>query len=129
MRRINTLAELRFEQRALRSKAADLEIEIQNDIQEIKAMFRPLQLVTTGAEKVLTSHNNGILGNSMGLVAGFLARNVLFKNSGFITKLIAPLLVKNATSNVVDYNKETIVDWVGGLISRFRNRKNEIEEE
>ena len=129
MRRINTLAELRFEQRALRSKAADLEIEIRNDIQEIKAMFRPLQLVTTGAENVLTSHNNGILGNSAGLVADFLAKNVLFKNSGFLTRLIVPFLVKNVTSNVVDHNKETIVDWVGGLISRFRHRKKEQEEE
>ncbi|MCW3086191.1 MAG: hypothetical protein JWP12_3557 [Bacteroidetes bacterium] len=129
MRRINTLAELRFEQRALRSKAADLEIVIQNDLQEIKAMFRPLQLVTSGAEKVLTSHNNGILGNSAGLIADFLTRKVLLKNSGFLTKLIVPLLVKNVTSNVVDNNKETIVDWVGGLISRFKDRKKEREEE
>jgi len=130
MRRINTLAELRFEQRALRSKALNLEAEIKQDLHAIKEMFAPLKMITNGAESVLVSKDNGLLGNSAGFVADFLARNVLFKNSGLLTKLIVPYLAKNFAGTVVDNNKSAIVGWVGGLISKFgKNRKDKKEEE
>ena len=128
MRKINTIEELRFERRALQAKAHDLELVIRQDIEDIKQMFAPVQMLTTGAEKVLVSLNNGLLGNTAGAVADFLTRNVLMRNAGFISRLIVPYLVKNVTSNVVDKNKTDIVSWIGTMISRFRDSRKKDKE-
>lgn len=128
MRTINTIEELRLERRALRSKASYLEAEIRNDLQEIKAMLAPMNVLTTSAEKVLVSQNNGLLGNTAGTIADFITRNVIMRNAGFLSRLVVPYLVKNVTSNVVDNNKTDIVSWIGSMISKITSRKKEKKE-
>lgn len=129
MRRINSIEELRYEQRALRAKARDLEIVIRQDIEDIKHMFAPVHMLAGGAEKMLTSRNNGILGNTAGAVADFVTRNVLMRNAGFLSRLIVPYLVKNVTSNAVDKNKTDIVGWIGSMVSKFASRKKHKDED
>lgn len=123
MRRINTLAELKAEQKVLRLRRTYLEAEIKKDFQGIKEDLEPLRLLTKGAKSVLVSKNNSILGTSAGLAADFITKNTLLRNSGFLTKLIVPFLIKNATSNIVEENKSKVADWVEGLISKFTNKK------
>jgi hypothetical protein len=123
MRRINTLAELKAERKALMVRKTDLEAEIRKDINAIRADLEPVLAITKGAKSLLSSKDNGILGKSAGTAADFIAKNTIFRNSGFITRLIMPFLVRNATSNVVEQNKSQIIDWVDALISRFRNRE------
>jgi len=121
--KINTLAELKTEQEKLRSRKVILESEIKNNFEEIKAELAPLKLLTKNAGKILVSKDNGILGNSLGYIADFLTRNVLLKNSGFITRLVVPYLVKNSTSNLVENNKSRIVGWVVSAISKLGKKK------
>ena len=123
MKRINTLAELKAEQRVLRLQKMELELVIKKDINELKAEMEPLRLLTRSAGKMLSSPDNSLLSGSFGSVAEFLTRNVLLRNAGLLKRLILPYLVKNTTSNLVEDNKSKIVDWIGGLINRFANRK------
>lgn len=122
MTKINTLSDLKAEQQNLRFRKIFLESEIKKDLDYIKAELEPLKLLTKGAEKILISKDNGILGNSLGYIADFVTKNVLLKNSGFITRLIIPYLVKKSTSNLVENNKSKIVGWVGNLVSKFANK-------
>jgi|ERR1043165_1314721 hypothetical protein len=127
MRKINTLAELKAEQKALRIRKADLESDIRKDIDEIKTDLEPLMMVSKGIKNMLSSKDNSIMGASAGTAANFIAKNTIFRNSGFITRLIMPFFVKNITSNVVENNKSQIVDWVENLISKF-TKKDKVEE-
>lgn len=123
MTKINSLADLKIEQKRLHLRRLVLETEIINDLEKLKEELEPLKSFTKSAGNVLLSKNNGILGNSLGSIANFITKNVLLKNSGFITRLIVPYLVKNSTSNLVENNKSKITDWVDILISKFAKKK------
>lgn len=127
MRRISTLAELKAEQKALRLKRADLESEIKRDIEEIKTDLAPILALSKGVKHMLSSKDNSILGGTAGAAATFVAKNTIFRNSGFLVKLILPFLIKNVTSNVVEENKSQIVDWVENLVSKF-TKKDKVGE-
>ena len=123
MRKINTITELKAEQKRLRLKQLVLESEIKTEFAALKESFAPLKMLTKGVGNTLSSKDNGIIGNSFGGIAEFLVRNVVLRNSGFLTRLIVPYLAKNTASNIAENNKGEIVDWVTGLISKFSKRK------
>jgi hypothetical protein len=124
MMKINSLADLKTEQKKLLQRKMVLETEIITDFEKFKADLAPLTSFTKGAGNILVSKDNGILGNSLGAIANFVTRNVLLKNSGFVTRLIIPYLVKNSTSSLVEKNKSKIVDWVGNVFSKFMSKKD-----
>ena len=123
MTRINSFSDLKIEQKRLQLRRSALEAEIINDLEKLKEELEPLKSFTKSAGNILLSKNNGILGNSLGSIANFITKNVLLKNSGFITRLIVPYLVKNSTSNLVENNKSNISNWIDILISKFAKKK------
>lgn len=123
MMKINSLADLKTEQKRLLQRKEVLESEIITGFEKFKEELAPLSSFTKGARNILVSKDNGILGNSLGSIANFITKNVLLKNSGFITRLIVPYLVKNSTSSLVENNKSKIVDWVGNVFSKFAGKK------
>jgi hypothetical protein len=128
MRRINTLKDLRQEKRRLLIRRNELETEIKVGYAEIKASFEPMNMISKGTEKVLGNKGNHLLGNSAGQVANYIAKFAL-KRSGLITRLLVPFLIKNTTSNIVENHKTEILNWVGGLVSRFTRRKPRLARE
>jgi len=126
MTKISTLAELKAEQNRLRFQKLFLETEIKKDFDELKSELAPLKLITKSAEKILGSKDNGILGNSLGYIADFVTKNVFLKNSGFITRLIVPYLIKTSTGKLVEQNKSKIVDWVSRQVSKLGRKKSGI---
>lgn len=126
MTKISTLAELKAEQNRLRFQKLFLETEIKKEFDELKSELAPLKLITKSAGKILLSKDNGILGNSLGYIADFVTKNVFLKNSGFLTRLIVPYLIKNSTGKLVEQNKSKIVDWVSRLVSKLERKKSSI---
>lgn len=124
MKKINTLSELKAERVRLRQKKLFLEDEIENNFKELKESFAPLQLVTDGAAKMLVNKNNGIANDAIGLISDFVLRKVFLRNSGFILRLILPLLARNTVSNLLTENKTKILGWLGDLILKMGDRKN-----
>jgi hypothetical protein len=112
MRTINTLQELREERTRLRLQRSVIESEIQQNVRDIKAWIEPLEIVKRKAGKMLVSEHNGMLSDSMGMLANLLGKKVLFRNSGFFVKLLIPFLMKNVTSNIVHENKDKILSWL-----------------
>lgn len=123
MTKISTLAELKAEQNRLRFQKLFLETEIKKDFDELKSELAPIKLITKSAEKILVSKDNGILGNSLGFIADFVTKNVFLRNSGFITRLIVPFLIKSSTGKLVEQNKSKIVDWVSRQVSKLGRKK------
>ena len=119
MQKINTLAELKAAKMNLEVRKTYLEAEIKKDFEDLKAELAPLKSVTKTAETVLVSKNNGILGSSLGQIANFVTKNVLLKNSGFLTRLIVPYIIKKTTSNIVENNKTSLVGWISSLASKL----------
>lgn len=124
MRKINTLEDLKAEKKRLQSHRLFLEVELKKDMAELKSSLAPLGLVAGGAKKMLSSSESGIVGSTIGHAANFLTKNVLLRNSGFVTRLLVPFIVKNLASNLADDHKSQIADWVGNLISKFSGRKS-----
>lgn len=125
MRTINTLAELRQERQRLYLHKAYLETEIQNNFNEIKEQLKPLQLVTKGASKLLSSKDNSIIGDSVGYITNLLVKNVFLRNSGFLTKMIVPFIAKKFAGNLAENNKSKITHWVEEIFARIRQRTPE----
>lgn len=128
MRTINTIEELKAERQRLYMRKAFLETEIKNSFEEIKEQLKPLQVITKGAGKLLSSKDNSIVGNSVGFLTDVLVKKVILRNSGFLTRLIVPYLAKNVASNVAEENKPKIADWISDLIGRFAHRKEKAAE-
>lgn len=124
MRKINTLNELKAERVRLGQKKLFLEKEIENDFNTLKKSFAPLQLVTDGAAKMLVNKHNGIANSAIGMISDFVLRKIFLKNSGFILRLILPVLARNTASNLLSENKTKILGWIGDLILKMGNRKN-----
>ncbi len=123
MRTINNIEDLRTERARLRMQRATLEEEIKVGFKEVKQGLHPLHLAKKGAQMFLLREKNGVVSDSVGLVADLIARKLIFRNSSLITKLIAPLLVKNVTSNVVHDNKDKILGWIGSILLKL-DKKN-----
>lgn len=123
MLKVNTLKELKAQQSNLRIRKSILEAEVKAGFSELKAEFTSLKSVSKSAEEVLGSKNNTILGFSVGNLADFLTEKVLLKNSGLITKLVVPYIVKAATSNLVENNKSKIMNWLGNLTGKLTGGK------
>ena len=117
MRTINTLAEVREERQRLYMRNVFLETEIKKDFSEIKESLKPMN--------ILASHDNSIVGSSAGFLAEKLIKNVVLRNSGFITRLIVPFLAKNVASNLAEDNKPKITHWITDLIEKFTHKKAE----
>ncbi|MCW3072507.1 MAG: hypothetical protein JWO44_2397 [Bacteroidetes bacterium] len=127
MRTINTLAELKEERQRLYMRKAFLETEIKTNFNEIKEQLKPFHSLAKGAGKFLASKDNSVVGSSVGFLTSALVKNVLLRNSGFITKLIVPYLAKNVASNVAEDNKPKIAGWISDMIARFMPKKAEAE--
>jgi hypothetical protein len=125
MRTINTLAELRAERQRLKVHKVFLEAEIKKDVQDIKKQFAPLTLITKG----LSSKDNSAFGSGVGAITDLLLKNVVLKNSGFLTKMIVPFIAKNAASNFAEEHKTEVFSWIEGLISKFRKKREEKREQ
>ncbi|MEP7263403.1 MAG: hypothetical protein ABI772_02840 [Bacteroidota bacterium] len=128
MRTINTLDDLRKERIRLQLKSDELQIAIKNDFKELQSWLHPVEKIKQGAEKILFREHNGIFTESMGNLAGFLGRKVIFRNAGFLTKLVVPFLIKNLTTHLVVDNKEKIYSLAIKLLSSFTRKRKEERE-
>jgi hypothetical protein len=124
MRKIETLTELKAERIRLRQKKMRLESEIENNFNTLKESFAPLQLVTDGAAKMLVNKNHGIANETISMILDFILKKVVLRNSGFILRLILPLIARNTANNLLTENKTKILGWIGDLILKASSRKN-----
>jgi hypothetical protein len=122
VKRIDTIEELRIERIRLRQKKMHLECEIRNDFSALKKSLTPVQLITEGASKMLLSKNHGVLNE---LVSGFInliLKKGVLKNSGFLIRMLVPLIAKNSANNFLYENKTKILGLLANLILKGGNK-------
>lgn len=130
MKKIDTLEELRAERIRLRARKLELESDIRLVFAEIKSDLQPLNMIKNGAASLFSNRTEGdIVGNTAGMITNFLLRNVLLRNSGFITRLVLPFLARNATANYVSEHKTKITDWLLHLYEKIRKKPEEKHKE
>ncbi|MEO8151074.1 MAG: hypothetical protein ABI723_25800 [Bacteroidia bacterium] len=128
MRTINNLEELKIERIRLTQKKMNLEVEIESDFKEIKHHFSPARLVPAGISNLVINRNHGVVNEGIGMLVDVLLRKVLFRNAGFITKLIVPMIARTAASNYVSDHKGKIINWVSDLILKPGKKKRQADE-
>jgi hypothetical protein len=118
MRKINTLAELRAEHRRLSERKIWLEAEIKKDFTELRESMEPVNLIKSSAEKVMGG-KTGVLATTAASLATILMKTTM-KNSGLLSRLIIPIIVKKVTGRMVEKNKGKIMDLFSSV---FMKRK------
>jgi len=124
MRKIETLFDLKTERTRLYIRKAQLENEIKNDFEALKASFAPAQVVADAAATMLVNKNHGLVNGATSTLLDLILKNILLKNAGFMTRLVLPFIAKNTANNFVANNKTKILGWVGDLILKAGSKKN-----
>lgn len=122
MNKPRTYNELLAEKARLKLLLVEQKQIIHDDFNEIKTELEPLRKVVTNVKKLFSKETGGgLLTLGADKLIDILIRRVLLAKSGWLAKLIVPVLAKNYTSHIVDDNKGKIVSW---LFSLFKGRKN-----
>ncbi len=129
MKKINTLTELRDERRRLLIRQTELELAMKANIQELKEEMAPSSILASTVGKLIADKNEGLLGFTTSSLVSFLARKIIFKNAGFITKFAATYFLKNAAHSVLEKNKGSIQGWFSSLIERVTNKKSDTDKD
>jgi hypothetical protein len=123
------MQELRAERTRLRLERAYLESEIERNIQDIKHWLQPIEAVKRKAGKMLVNEHDGILSDSIGALVSLIGKKVIFRNSGIVTRLLVPFLMKNVTANVVAENKDKILTWIFSFLSKKEQKNGHPKEQ
>lgn len=121
MKKINSLSELKEERNRLLLKEKALMTSIKIDLIEIKETLKPINLVMEEAGKLLkTKNESGFLAYVTNNLAQFLIE-LVFKNSGFVTKFLGSYLAKNAAANFIASKKSIVLNWFSSLLHKNKN--------
>lgn len=128
MNKPRTYNELLAEKARLKLLLAEQKEIIHQDFNEIKTELEPVRRIFTQAKKLFSKDaGGGLLTLGTDKLIDLLVRRVLLAKSGWLAKLVVPLLAKNYTSHIVDDNKGKIMNWIFSLFKR--KNKNPGEEE
>ena len=110
MSNITTYAELMTEKQRLKLLLNEREIQLKTEFEDFKVKLKPLGSILEFTEKITTKDRHNPLVN-MGIDVGvnFLLKKVLFRNAGWMIKLVTPFVVKNFLSHEVG-DKATWID-------------------
>ena len=126
MKQVNTIEELISERARLKLKKDLLENEIHENVMEIKETLKPLSLIKNGIKSIThTKDSSDLVSTSAGSLVEMLVRNVLFRNSGLLTKWLVPKLFNNAASNAVHNNKSFLFEKLADLVLTISKKKSD----
>jgi hypothetical protein len=92
--------------------------KVQDDFRELKEELKPLTSVTSTLAMFFTRKSGSILSNlGINLVVNGLVKKVLLSKTGWITRFIVPLLLKNYASNLVK-EPEKLISKIKNLFSK-----------
>lgn len=127
MNKPRTYNELLAEKARLKLLLAEQKEVIHQDFNEIKTELEPVRRIFTHAKKLFSKDaGGGLLTLGADKLIDLLVRRLLLAKSGWLAKLVVPLLAKNYTSHIVDDNKGKIMNWIFSL---FKGRKNKNADE
>src|SRR5580765_142756 len=117
MNKITTYEELLREKERLELQLAVHESAVRTHIVEIKRKLNPLKnVVNFFSNFTATGTSNTLIGSGLGLSLELLIRKIFFSKTGWITKLVGPVLLKNFSANMIKKNKDTLIKKVKNIL-------------
>jgi len=86
-------------------------------IEDIKKKLNPLRnVVHFFSNFTAGGATDTLLGTGLGLSVEMLIRKIFFSRTGWITKMVAPILIKNFSANMLTKNKKSLIKKVKSLL-------------
>ena len=113
MNKVTTYEELVREKERLQLQLEVHKSAVKMHVAEIKKKLNPLRNVVHFFSNFTSpAGTNTLIGTGVGLSLELLVRKLFFSKTGWITKMIGPILVKNFSANMLKKNKSTLVKKV-----------------
>jgi hypothetical protein len=117
MKRINSIKELNEEKKRIAIRINELESLIETDITLIKEDLNAWRIAGNTVKKFLMTEEQGVMGESIGLVVDTIVKKLLLRRSGFVMKFIFSFILKNFAKNYFAKNAGSIFEKIKNMIS------------
>lgn len=110
MNKVTTYEELVREKERLQLQLEVHKSAVKVHVADIKKKLNPVKNVIHFFSNFTSPPaTNTLIGTSVGLSLELLIRKVFFSKTGWITKMLGPVLLKNLSANLLQKNKSTLV--------------------
>jgi hypothetical protein len=94
------------------------------DVRNIKELLKPAHIILKTTGKLFHHENNSLLGTGVTVGLDFLLKKILLRNAGWISRLVLPFFIKNATNNLLSAQGEKIIDWTKNFFRRMKDKNH-----
>src|SRR5689334_18203309 len=117
MNKITTYEELLREKERLELQLEVHKAAVKMHVDDIKKKLNPIRNVVHFFSNFSPSAaGDTMIGTGLGLSLELLIRKLFFARTGWITKMVAPILIKNFSANMLMKNKKSLIKKVKSLL-------------
>ena len=120
MKKIRNLKELHAEKLRLQLELITAEEKLKVDLEWIKEEIKPGKIVGKLFNNIVGNKTNGLFNSGVRETIDILLKNILLSKSGWITRFIVPLIIKNLSSSYLAEKKPEIFDILRNIIHKAR---------
>ena len=116
MNKITTYEELIREKERLQLQLEVHKSAVRMHVTELKKKLNPVKNVIRFLSNFRAPlASNSMVGAGIGLSVEVLIRKLFFAKTGWITRMVAPILLKNLSANMLTKNKDVLIKKVKAL--------------
>lgn len=126
MNKIQSYNDLLKAELALQESLAHQRAEIRTEVMHIKEQLKPLTKITSLVSKFVTRHhgNSALVTAGIGIASDILFKNVILKKSGWLTRLVLPVIMKNYSSHALANGDGTLLNRIGEKIKGLVKKRS-----
>jgi len=116
MNRITTYDELLREKQRLQLQLEVHKSAVKTHVDEIKKKLNPVKNVIRFFSNFTSAPAaNTLVGTGLGLSLELLIRKIFFSKTGWLTRMVGPILLKNFSANMLKKNKNVLIKKVKSI--------------
>jgi hypothetical protein len=116
MNRITTYDELLREKQRLQLQLEVHKSAVKMHVDEIKKKLNPVKNVIRFFSNFTSAPAaNTLVGTGLGLSLELLIRKIFFSKTGWLTRMVGPILLKNFSANMLKKNKNVLIKKVKSI--------------
>ena len=113
MNKITTYEELLREKERLQLELEVHKSAVKTHVTELKKKLNPVKnVIRFFSNFAAPPQTTTLVGTGLGLSLELLIRKMFFAKTGWITRMVGPILLKNFSANMLKKNKDTLVKKV-----------------
>jgi len=120
MKKIKNKNDLLEEKLRLQTEVNAAEEILKEDLEWLKEEITPGKITAKFFSNLLGKNTNSILNKGVSSTIDAFLKNILLSKSGWLTRFVVPLIVKNLSSNYIADNKPEIFGVLRNLIKKTR---------